>query len=52
MSFLCKLRLIAECFRLAGGFGLIAGVKYALGVLSLEETVPESSVFTVGGPDA
>ena len=52
MSFLQKIRLIFECFRLAGGFGLIAGVKYALGLLSLEETVPESSVFAVGGQDA
>ena len=52
MSFLQKFRLIFECFRLAGGFGLIAGVKYALGFLSLDETAPESSVFAVGGPDA
>ena len=52
MSFLQKIRLISECFRLAGGFGLIAGVKYALGFLSLEETVPKSSVFAGGGQDA
>lgn len=52
MSFLQKIRLISECFRLAGCFGLIAGVKYALGLLCLEETVPESSVFAVGGSDA
>ena len=52
MSFFHKLRLIAECFRLAGGFGLIAGVKYCLGFLSLEESASESSVFAVGGPDA
>lgn len=52
MSFLQKIRLISECFRLAGGFGLIAGVKYCLGFLSLDETVLESSVFSVGGSDA
>lgn len=42
MSFLQKIRLIFACFRLAGGFGLIAGVKYCLGFLSLDETAPES----------
>lgn len=52
MEFIRRLRLIGACFRLAGGFGLIAGVKYALGFLSLDENGPESSVFPVGGPDA
>lgn len=52
MSFFQKFRMIAACFRLAGGFGLIAGVKYCLGFLSLDETVTESSVFSVGGSDA
>ena len=52
MSISHKFRLIFACFRLAGGFGLIAGVKYALGFLSLDETSSESSFFAVGGPDA
>ena len=42
MSILRKIRLIGACFRLAGGFGLIAGVKYALGFLTLDEIAPES----------
>ena len=42
MSILKRIRLIGACFRLAGGFGLIAGVKYALGFLTLDETAPES----------
>ena len=45
MSFLQKIRLISECFRLAGGFGLIAGVKYCLGILHVQENDLESSVF-------
>ena len=52
MSFFRKLRLIGECFRLAGTFGMIAGVKYCLGFFSLDEIDSESSVFAVGGPDA
>lgn len=52
MTFMQKIRLISECFRLAGGFGLIAGVKYCLGFFSLDEIDSESSVFAVGGPDA
>ena len=47
MSIMRKIRLIGACFRLAGGFGLIAGVKYALGFLTLDETAPES--FNCGG---
>ena len=42
MSIMRKIRLIGACFRLAGGFGLIAGVKYALGFLTLDEIAPES----------
>ena len=45
MSFLQKIRLIFECFRLAGGFGLIAGVKNCLGILHVQENDLESSVF-------
>ena len=45
MSFLQKIRLISECFRLAGGFGLIAGLKYALGILHVQENDLESLVF-------
>ena len=45
MSFLQKIRLISECFRLAGGFGLIAGVKYVLGILHVQDSDLESSVF-------
>ena len=45
MSFLQKFRLISECFRLAGGFGLIAGLKYALGILHVQENDLESLVF-------
>ena len=45
MSLLQKIRLIIECFRLAGGFGLIAGVKYCLGFLHVQENDLESSVF-------
>lgn len=45
MSLSQKIRLIIECFRLAGGFGLIAGVKYCLGILHVQENDLESSVF-------
>lgn len=46
MTILQKLRLIFQCFRLAGPFGLIAGVKYCFGLLSIEETGMESSIFS------
>lgn len=42
MTLIQKLRLIFRCFRLAGPFGLIAGVKYCLGQLAIDETVLES----------
>lgn len=38
MTIFQKLRLIFRCFRLAGPFGLIAGVKYCMGLLAIDET--------------
>lgn len=53
MTFIQKLRLIFQCFRLAGPFGLMAGVKYCMGLLTVEETGLESSVFVeVPGSEA
>ena len=37
-----KLQLIFKCFQFAGPFGLIAGVKFCLGRLPIEETALES----------
>lgn len=45
MTFFQKLKLIIKCFQLAGPFGLIAGVKFCLGLLPIEETGLESSIF-------
>lgn len=47
MTFSQKVQLIFRCFRLAGPFGLIAGVKYCLGLLAIDEIGLESSVFIV-----
>lgn len=46
MTIIQNLGLIFRCFRLAGPFGLIAGLKYCMGLLTAEETGMESSIFT------
>lgn len=42
MTIFQELKLIYKCFQLAGPFGLIAGVKFCLGRLPIEETALES----------
>ena len=46
MSILHKLQLIFRCFRLAGPFGLIAGVKYCMSLDGSGESGVDSSIFT------
>ena len=52
MGLFNKIRLFRECFRLAGGAGLIACAKYLSGTLHLDPLDSERSVFPVGGSNA
>ena len=51
MGFTRWIRLFSACYRLAGGVGLIACLKYSLGLMQLQQIDPESSVFSPGGLD-
>lgn len=37
MSVFRRFRVLSECFRIAGGVGLISGVRFFIGQLQLEE---------------
>lgn len=52
MGIFSKFRLFRECFRIAGGVGLIACAKYLCGNLQLDLLDPKSSVFPGGVSDA
>jgi len=48
MGFLGIIRLFSECYKLAGGTGLIACAKYLCGALRLSDLDEKSSVFFEG----
>jgi len=49
MGFLRVIGLFSECYKLAGGLGLMACAKYLCGALRLNDLDEKSSVFTENG---